>query len=273
MRTARRLIGFTLIELLVVIGIIAVLMGIILPVAEKARERALTEVCASNLRQLGEALTMYANDNHGHYPRTTFLAGAPVVAGTGTAAPDPFGAGGPTANDVTAPLWLLARVQKLPTVLLICPYNDENEFIADKAVPAKQANFTSYGKNLGYSYANPYPDDSATKKGYGLTNKVGAAFPLLADLNPGINPQRNADVNAAVAGAAASVMKKGNSENHEQRGQNVLYGDGHVVFATTPLCGANGDNIYTAQGVTATGNAGLFVSPGGKDDAVLLPVD
>ncbi len=277
MRTARRLIGFTLIELLVVIGIIAVLMGIISAVRRKraSKREGVDGVCVH--RTCGNwgrsVLTMYANDNHGHYPRTTFLAGAPVVAGTGTAAPDPFGAGGPTANDVTAPLWLLARVQKLPTVLLICPYNDENEFVADQGLPGKQANFTSYGKNLGYSYANPYPDDNATKKGYGLTSKVGAAFPLAADLNPGINPQRNADVNAATPGAAWSVMKKANSENHEQRGQNVLYGDGHVVFATTALCGVNGDNIYTAQGVTATGNAGLFVSPGGKDDAVLLPVD
>ena len=70
-----------------------------------------------------------------------------------------------------------------------------------------------------------------------------------------------------------NVMKTANSKNHEQDGQNVLYGDGHVVFATTALCGVNNENIFTVQGVTATSNAQLFASPAGKDDAVLLPVD
>jgi prepilin-type processing-associated H-X9-DG protein len=269
----RRIAAFTLIELLVVIGIMTVLMGILLPVVEKARHRAYIESCASNLRQLGLGLTIYGNENHGFYPRTVYLPGATPVAGTGATATDPFIAAGPAANDVTAALWLLARAQKLPTVLFICPYNDENEFEADPARPPAQANFTRFGKNLGYSYANPYPDDASTRKGYKLTNKLGAAFPVMADLNPGINTVNNSDATAAAPGVAWNVLKKANSKNHEQDGQNVLYGDGHVVFQLTPLCGVNNDNIYTAQGTTATTNAQLFASPANKDDAVLLPVD
>jgi prepilin-type N-terminal cleavage/methylation domain-containing protein len=55
--------GFTLIELLVVIAIIAVLASILFPVFASARERARITTCASNLRQLGMASRMYAQDN------------------------------------------------------------------------------------------------------------------------------------------------------------------------------------------------------------------
>jgi prepilin-type N-terminal cleavage/methylation domain-containing protein/prepilin-type processing-associated H-X9-DG protein len=66
MRTQRN--GFTLVELLVVIGIIALLIGVLLPALRKARMAAARTVCMSNVRQLGASLLMYANDNKGHLP-------------------------------------------------------------------------------------------------------------------------------------------------------------------------------------------------------------
>lgn len=63
--------GFTLVELLVVIAIIALLMGIVLPSLAGARDTAKTMHCSVNLRSIGQALLMYADDNDEWFPSTT----------------------------------------------------------------------------------------------------------------------------------------------------------------------------------------------------------
>jgi prepilin-type N-terminal cleavage/methylation domain-containing protein len=82
MRTKR---AFTLVELLVVIGIIAILIGILIPTLNAARQRAYNVQCLSNLRACGQILHLYAQQNRGFFPPMslqspeTFVTGGVIV--------------------------------------------------------------------------------------------------------------------------------------------------------------------------------------------------
>jgi len=79
--------GFSLPELLVVMATITTLMAILLPSLGRAREQARRVACASNLRQIGLGLQMYAMDNEGQYP-VEELCGNPQSILTGSLFPE-----------------------------------------------------------------------------------------------------------------------------------------------------------------------------------------
>ena len=79
--------GFTLVELLVVITIIAILTAILVPAAGGMRVRANQTVCASNMRQIGMALTSFSSENGGSFPVTTHTADEAEQAWIYTLAP------------------------------------------------------------------------------------------------------------------------------------------------------------------------------------------
>ena len=77
-RRRRRLFAFSLIELLVVIGIIGVLASMLLPAFSRAKGKALDAKCISNLRQIGIALSIYADENQGRLPYAERMPTNPV---------------------------------------------------------------------------------------------------------------------------------------------------------------------------------------------------
>src|SRR5688572_13359094 len=74
-RGSRPARGFTLVELLVVIGIIALLIGILLPTLGKARASAATAKCAANLRSVGQGMAMYLAENKQTFPASYLYRG------------------------------------------------------------------------------------------------------------------------------------------------------------------------------------------------------
>ncbi|MFA5204149.1 MAG: prepilin-type N-terminal cleavage/methylation domain-containing protein [Lentisphaeria bacterium] len=79
-------VAFTLIELLVVITIIAILAALLLPSLTQAREQAKRISCASNMRQVGQLLVIYTDDNNGYCPHhpSGIHGGIRAVAGDDT---------------------------------------------------------------------------------------------------------------------------------------------------------------------------------------------
>jgi prepilin-type N-terminal cleavage/methylation domain-containing protein/prepilin-type processing-associated H-X9-DG protein len=84
LRRERRRGGFTLVELLVVIGIIALLIGILLPALNRARQAGYAVKCASNLRSIGQGLAVYLAENKQTFPAAYIYVGHAINGGSQT---------------------------------------------------------------------------------------------------------------------------------------------------------------------------------------------
>jgi prepilin-type processing-associated H-X9-DG protein len=275
----------------VVLGVLVLLAATFtLAAGTSQREIAHRVKCASNLRQIGQALLLYSNENRGVFPRTTFVVDAKPVWGTpyegneklaAKDGADPFSTDKSKApetavkpNDVTAALFQLLRTQDVTSEIFICPSaagRTKWDFGGGANTSLNWSNWQGFAglrDHLSYSYQNPYPSKEAIGKGFKLNNSISAEVAVMADMNPGGEALLKLTVQSPM-----NQMRLGNSFNHQRDGQNMLFGDGHVEFGNSPFFGTARDNIYTfGKGGGATpGGKGIVGSPEDADDTILLP--
>jgi len=217
--------GFTLIELLVVIAIIAILAAILFPVFARARESARRANCLSNLKQLGTAFQMYAQDWEETYPSGLVLAVPGPAAGNSyavmyakTPANAVVGSGNINSSNGT---WFLfydrAKQFRPSTAEQLQPYVKNNQIFMDPNDPQGTIFHNNYDPNytrLSYMWNGGL--------GMGNSNCVASNVPLSL---------------AAVSAPANLQLVQDNWTDMHTKGErpprwNICFADGHAKLTT-----------------------------------------
>lgn len=271
--------GFTLVELLVVISIIALLVSILMPSLNKAREIAYRMKCSTNESAMGKALGIYRNLNNDSYP----MSQDPNLQGQVHSGSYPrlwqgdWGKPGstavytgfrwdktPTATDmycITSLQFMLVRADNNPKIY-ICPSDGDSTALPDDKKKYKDTTTNEMvwawdfqeAKNVSYSYQSP---------------RLGIVWPGQMPITADKTPVYSLGVTGTYLNGWSDLItepdaKKNMSQNHKDEEINILYGDGHVVRSkradvndlTTPK-----DCIYTWWNTETDARSSCQVDP------------
>lgn len=302
--------GFTLIELLVVIAIIAMLLAILMPALNKVKKIAQRVVCGTNLKGLGTAQSVYANDYEDQFTKLGSNSATwnnyTQAWQVATATPETFKAPGWNVT-VSASLYLLIREADVSPKSFVCPATTQKPYEGQNTVTPKldlvelwdfgnitdtSADMAGTGSENCVSYAYQLPFSSHAASG-----AASASFAVMADKNPWydadmvmspgtINATNYINVVTFLgqyynAAQAANVSKYqimvANAGAHGREGQNVTFGDGHSAYEKYSDVGVKHDNIYTPQAPNATVEAQIrtgwmgMAQPPATDQAINAP--
>ena len=252
-RQGRR--AFSLVELLVVIGIIAVLIGLLLPTLAGARRNAATVKCASNLRSLGQAVHMYATEQKGYVPtaRSTYPGNVRMPWFDQLTR---YCFNRPAIGATPATTTVLNQLEFDRSLFSSCPAFQFSK-ISSAASVINTA--VGYGINLvplmpaaetdvpQYSYRNEFfhNDITPTPTGKGRYFKFNefknpANRALMADMNgyggfqaemQGLEPKYVEPTGNNIRGDI-DYFRHGRTRDYNRGGVNILFVDGHVELCT-----------------------------------------
>jgi len=225
--------AFTLIELLVVIAIIAILAALLLPALGSAKNRAQRASCINNLRQLGLAVMMYADNNNDRLPPTLFNPEKDPGSGPWESYTLFVGASQKAADQrVPYNLGYLYATKLIPTVKTFydpglrhtsqLPIKFELKYFESAKVPWPMAppegnvrgNYMYYPQSNVPAKANPKEEEKEWMRVADKATQLGANRSLATDL-------------------IYTVATRPHATAKNPAGINALWGDTHVSFSTS----------------------------------------
>ncbi len=194
--------AFSLIELLVVMGIIVILAALLLPVLSRTKGKARNISCVNQLRQLGVAARLYADDNAGRLPAAELLPSNP------TDPQHPL----PRINDVLAPYVTKVAGTNVSAPVFKCPADNDWFY---------EAEGSSYQWNAGL---NGHRID------FGENNRFAAVI-----ISNGVTIlQTNGNITRAAESTPLFLDYDDFHPRAPKSGKNVVYMDGHATAFVTP---------------------------------------